>query len=323
MASRFKRPRVQPPQPSPATASVYDEDDYLSAAFVTEQPKAPGVPGADKSKRGKRLADPERGRVLSQKDIAKKMVDRREEGLEQKIGENNTGFKLLMKLGYKGGGLGKDGAGTARPIAPEIKQGRAGLGKESETKRKKEESKKRTQERANREAQHEVERREHFRLAKAAQFVDRRLQQDLSRARRLVESLDEQDGRPRSIMWPEEDDDTLENAVSELPGGRLAESWETGKGDRTIASTTLAVVVSSGSGGDLGSETEGEGLGPGGGLREEWDMMTPEEKLSACLAYLRACHCYCMYCACKYSRSSDLRESCPGPNRDDHDDEEL
>lgn len=125
----------------------------------------------------------------------------------------------------------------------------------------------------------QVERREHFRLAKAAQFVDRRLQQDLSRARRLVESLDEQDGRPRSIMWPEEDDDTLENAVSELPGGRLAESWETGKGDRTIASTTLAVVVSSGSGGDLGSETEGEGLGPGGGLREEWDMMTPEEKV--------------------------------------------
>lgn len=40
--------------------------------------------------------------------------------------QDNPGFKLLMKLGYKGGGLGKDGAGIAKPIAPEIKQGRAG-----------------------------------------------------------------------------------------------------------------------------------------------------------------------------------------------------
>ena len=40
--------------------------------------------------------------------------------------QENAGFKLLMKLGYKGGGLGKDGAGTANPLMPEVKQGRAG-----------------------------------------------------------------------------------------------------------------------------------------------------------------------------------------------------
>lgn len=43
----------------------------------------------------------------------------------------------------------------------------------------------------------QVQRREHFRLSKAAQFVDRRLLQDLNRARRLVESLDESAGRKR------------------------------------------------------------------------------------------------------------------------------
>lgn len=31
-----------------------------------------------------------------------------------------------MKLGYKGGGLGKDGGGTADPLKPELKQGRGG-----------------------------------------------------------------------------------------------------------------------------------------------------------------------------------------------------
>lgn len=40
--------------------------------------------------------------------------------------QENAGFKLLMKLGYKGGGLGKDGAGAANPLMPEMKQGRAG-----------------------------------------------------------------------------------------------------------------------------------------------------------------------------------------------------
>ena len=40
--------------------------------------------------------------------------------------QENAGFKLLMKLGYKGGGLGKDGAGSANPLMPELKQGRAG-----------------------------------------------------------------------------------------------------------------------------------------------------------------------------------------------------
>lgn len=40
--------------------------------------------------------------------------------------QENAGFKLLMKLGYKGGGLGKDGAGTTKPLIPELKQGRLG-----------------------------------------------------------------------------------------------------------------------------------------------------------------------------------------------------
>lgn len=125
----------------------------------------------------------------------------------------------------------------------------------------------------------QLERREHFRSTKAAQFVGRRLQQDLNRIQRLVESLDEGDGRPRSIMWPEEA--SLEDTVSEIiSGGNAIESWETDDNERgrPSASTALAIAAS-GSDEEINGEQH-EGLGPAGGLREEWDMMTSEEKVS-------------------------------------------
>ncbi|CAM9874629.1 unnamed protein product [Ectocarpus fasciculatus] len=268
------------------------------------------------------------------------MEDRREEGLQQKIGEENAGFKLLMKLGYKGGGLGKDGEGTTKPLMPELKQGRAGLGKESESKRRKEEQKERAKKKASRDAQQEVQRREHFRMSKAAQFVDRRLQQDLSRARRLVESLDETSGRTRTIMWPDEEKESLDEDPYGGGGGGSyfsdegrrggidtdaagttagpSQAWEDGTASRGEAVSKAPKQEKEGA--NTGSE---EGMGEDGGLREEWDVMTVDEKLSACLAYLRASYSYCMYCACRYEGPRDLQDSCPGPSRDDHDDEEM
>eukprot|EP00903_Cladosiphon_okamuranus_P007128 g6925.t1 len=333
MANRFKRQRAKALNPAPAAAAAsssafVDEDDYLSASFVVEEPNKP------RGKRAQQAPDPERGRVLSKKDIAKKMEDRREEGLQQKIGEENAGFKLLMKLGYKGGGLGKGGAGTTKPLMPELKQGRAGLGKESESKRRKEEKKERAQKKAARDAQQEVQRREHFRLSKSAQFVDRRLLQDLNRARRLVESLDEPAGRTRSIMWPDEAESLGDAATADpsLAGGTgggtgSGSGYDVDEGRRAGTAEeeerpSEASKRKEQSQGEAGSG-EDRTMGPDGGLREEWELMTTDEKLSACLAYLRASHSYCMYCACQYDGLRDLQDSCPGPSRDDHDEEEL
>lgn len=83
-------------------------------------------------------------------------------------------------------------------------------------------------------------------------------------------------------MWPEEA--TLEDTMSELSGGNVGERWDTDdQGDH--ASTTALAITSEPSDGNDGTahpadvDADDEGLGPGGGLRDEWDMMTSEEKV--------------------------------------------
>lgn len=77
----------------------------------------------------------------------------------------------------------------------------------------------------------------------------------------------------RSIMWP--DEPSLEDMVSGLSGGDFGESWagnEEGAGSDT---TALAAAASR----EDDEDATEEGLGPGGGLREEWEMMTADEKV--------------------------------------------
>ncbi|XP_072913950.1 NF-kappa-B-repressing factor isoform X1 [Hemitrygon akajei] len=53
-----------------------------------------------------------------------------EEDLKQKITEDNIGNQLLRKMGWKGGGLGKEGEGIAEPITVKEQFKREGLGLE-------------------------------------------------------------------------------------------------------------------------------------------------------------------------------------------------
>ncbi|XP_014838264.1 PREDICTED: NF-kappa-B-repressing factor isoform X1 [Poecilia mexicana] len=53
-----------------------------------------------------------------------------EEALKQEIKEDNIGNQLLRKMGWKGGGLGRDGDGIAEPIRVKEQFSREGLGME-------------------------------------------------------------------------------------------------------------------------------------------------------------------------------------------------
>ncbi|XP_061895849.1 NF-kappa-B-repressing factor isoform X2 [Entelurus aequoreus] len=55
-----------------------------------------------------------------------------EEAIKQEIKEDNIGNQLLRKMGWKGGGLGRDGEGIAEPIRVKKQFSREGLGLDSD-----------------------------------------------------------------------------------------------------------------------------------------------------------------------------------------------
>lgn len=53
---------------------------------------------------------------------------------------------------------------------------------------------------------------------------------------------------------------------------------------------------------------------------EEELEFEPEEQLNILTAYLKATHCYCIWCGTVYDDERDFKQNCPGPTRADHDD---
>ncbi|XP_065344363.1 G patch domain-containing protein 11 [Cloeon dipterum] len=117
-----------------------EEDDYMSEAILNACAKNDVRPGLtfkhsaqrnqelEKRKSEKdfenRLRNPKRGRLEA---------ERREEGLEKPIGEENKGFALLQKMGYKPGtSIGKSSSsGRTEPVPVVLKTDRQGLGREA------------------------------------------------------------------------------------------------------------------------------------------------------------------------------------------------
>ena len=55
---------------------------------------------------------------------------------------------------------------------------------------------------------------------------------------------------------------------------------------------------------------------------EEEDVFTTSEKIGLLITYLRLEHCYCLYCGVSYESEEDMNQECPGPTREDHDEDE-
>jgi len=53
---------------------------------------------------------------------------------------------------------------------------------------------------------------------------------------------------------------------------------------------------------------------------EEEEVFTVAEKLELLITYLRFAHLYCMFCGINFENEEEMRNSCPGPSREDHDD---
>ncbi|KAF3708404.1 G patch domain-containing protein 11 Coiled-coil domain-containing protein 75 [Channa argus] len=211
-----------------------DEEDYMSDAFLGKiQDVKPGVSMVRRVKEAmKREAQQKEKNITNrQKSYKEQEKESRETALQSSITNENKGFALLQKMGYKAGqGLGKQGAGRVDPIPLNIKTDRGGIGMEEVKKRKAEEELENYRQKVHAKQQNENKSLQDFRSRVRTEREERKIEGDLKRSQGACEQLDSQKGItvPREDWyWPkadaddeaegfEEEDDDEEEDIVEL-----------------------------------------------------------------------------------------------------------
>ncbi|GAB1599848.1 G patch domain-containing protein 11-like isoform X1 [Argonauta hians] len=117
-----------------------EEEDYMSDKFLENCVNVkPGLvskaTGRQHQLEKKNKECNKQLKQLKHKNLKQTEKERRLEGLSVKISEDNKGFALLQKMGYKSGmSLGKQGQGRSEPVPITIKGNREGLGLASKRK---------------------------------------------------------------------------------------------------------------------------------------------------------------------------------------------
>nr|XP_057914311.1 G patch domain-containing protein 11 [Doryrhamphus excisus] len=210
-----------------------EEEDYMSDAFLSQiQDVKPGVSMVRRVKEAIKREEKHKDNNIKnrQKTYKEQEKESREAALQSSITNQNKGFALLQKMGYKAGqGLGKEGAGRVDPIPLNIKTDRGGIGMEEAKKRKAEEELEQYRKKVQVKHQNETKSLEDFRSRVRTEREERKIEGDLRRSQRACEQLDSQKGItvPREEWyWPkvsaEEDVDGLqeedeEEDIAELP----------------------------------------------------------------------------------------------------------
>ncbi|XP_013861344.1 G patch domain-containing protein 11 [Austrofundulus limnaeus] len=212
-----------------------EEEDYMSDAFLNKiQDVKPGVSMVRRVKEAMKREEKHKEKNIQnrQKTFKEQENESRETALQTSISNENKGFALLQKMGYKAGqGLGKEGAGRVDPIPLNIKANREGFGMEELKKRKAEEELNDYRQKVRAKQQNEAKSLEDFRSRVRTERDERKVEADLRRSQRSCEQLDSQKGiaEPREAWyWPkvdakdedddaeEEDDDEEEEEIMEL-----------------------------------------------------------------------------------------------------------
>ncbi|XP_069058244.1 G patch domain-containing protein 11 [Pleurodeles waltl] len=266
-------------------AASDEEDDYMSAAFIsTEQDIRPGIPIARRVQEAyqKEQKHKEANLKNRQKSLKEEEKERREIVLNSAIGNENKGFALLQKMGYKKGqSLGKHGDGIAEPIPLRIKTGRSGLGHEELQKRKAEEKLENYRRKIQMRQHASEQAADHFRLRFKSKHEEMRIETDFRKSQRACLQLDEQKGiqAPQELwFWPK-----IEKLKEEE---EEEEEEEEGEGDQEDSTA---------------------------------EELSSLEMLQALTAYLREKYFYCIWCGTAYEDEDDLASSCPGDCAADHD----
>ncbi|XP_061766600.1 G patch domain-containing protein 11-like isoform X1 [Nerophis ophidion] len=260
-----------------------EEDDYMSDAFLNQiQDVKPGVSKVRRVQEALKREEKHKESNIKnrQKTFKEQEKESREAALQSSISNENKGFALLKKMGYKAGqGLGKEGAGRIEPIPLNIKTDRGGIGMEEAKKRKAEEELEHYRKKVQAKQKNEIKSLEDFRSRVRTEREERKIEGDLRRSQRACEHLDSQKciTVPREEWyWPK-----VENE-EEVDG--LQEEEE--------------------------AEEEAR--------EEDIVELTSFDQLQILTSYLRGIHFYCIWCGTTFNDEEDLSSNCPGDTAADH-----
>lgn len=285
-----------------------DVPDYMSDDLLNSGDVRPGLLF---SRQQKRQAVVDRRRreandLHRQGQRPRKLLqsERLEQGLAQPIDENNKGFALLQKMGYKpGSALGKQKGGIVEPIAVTVKSDRAGLGRQAVLDDLQHRKRVMFAARQRLRAENAAASAEEFRQRMRDKMADRHVSTDLARSQRVCQQLDEGinvETPAEPWFWP-------------LPLD-TSEEVTTTPDDSSIATETTCAEIGQRNGNNTSAFSQSEQQNA-----EESSAFSPNEQLDLLTHYLRSTHCYCIWCGCSFDGADDLKDQCPGNTRQDHD----
>ena len=319
-----------------------EEDDYLTMSF--DDPSTPSSSRKKESlveqkKRKQREAE-SRGRPKSKKELAAEEAAKREAALATStLDTSNKGYKMMAALGYKAGstlGAGRDSNARLEPIGLEMKEGRSGVGADSEKKRKFREE---VELKAGDEKRLKIEEGD-FRERNRLEREQKRLEGQVVGAQKVCERLEEEDQAAAN----EVKDATADSAVptttrrKRQPLAEINVLWRGLVKQRAIVERDrrmrydLHQSLSLRPTYDDPEEDQEDQMALGKKLQleevdvdldqddeelDEFEAVEPAEKLSRVVQYLRQRWFYCFWC--KYKYPDEELEGCPGTMEEDHD----
>lgn len=270
-----------------------DEDDYMSDKFLYGDVRSSLVQQPNK-KRKISMEEKKKEHIRRQKQESmtrKGIVNNKtlEESLKKPIEDQNKGFQMLAKMGYKPGqALGKKISGNEtekrliEPIGISIKSDRGGLGRETALRDLAERRQQiREQQLRNRLVGGETITVEQFRKRAQERADERFAIGALKRCQLTCQTLD------------------LENGIEKAEIGWF---W-------TVHSENVNEKDSDES---VNEQNESEVVDD---IEEEF---TPAEKVEMLTKYLRTSYKFCFWCGVRYKDQNDMNSNCPGELRDDH-----
>ncbi|KAI0859560.1 putative G-patch domain protein [Xylaria cubensis] len=316
-----------------------EDDDYMNMAFG-EEPKA--VETSLQRRQRLRREGEIKGRVKSKAELAAEEREAREAALSKSMLEGaqakkSKGLKMMAKMGFKGGALGNKENPDARlePIRPEMKDGRAGIGLDSERKRKLRE--------AAESAEKKVKLDENeFRDRVRREREIARCESQVYAAMKVCERMDEEKQTGCTAKAASDVDNALpekKRTISTRPLKSIPVVWrglvrrrEEAERDRRMkydlqqTSTTRLPAYED----DLEDEDDKKATGKTQTAYalvedldeedeelDEFNELEADDKLRRLVEYLRKTHNYCFWC--KFEYPDDTMEGCPGLTEEDHD----